>query len=265
MSVRVVVPIHKNACQTRQVVMPAELSPYLHTDDFAASMERLQVANRSPALARLVYVAAWVVYVWGLMQMITVGYSYGHFYFGFGLLLSAFIIIVGVGRFMRLRRAAKVAAAVQAEHAVYSLRAVPLAWTLVQQGWYRQAVEIEVLQSVQQLQIHHLQHELSHVQQQAQQQQAHLQYDAAVIAQQQQVQLAEAQVIAQQQQWIQHHQQHPHMYPAVASPRPAYAPMPSVFAHPSPSYYAPPAPTAMYAPQPQAQDNLRTPLMHNPY
>ena len=247
--------------------MPAELSPYLHPDDFSASMQRLQAANRSPLLARLVYVAAWVVYIWGLMQMITVGFSYNNFYLGFGVLLASFLVIVGVGRYMRVTRAQKVAAAVAVEHANYSQRAVPLAWTLVAQGWYRQAVEVEVLTSQQQLQIHSLQHDLAHAQQQAAQQQAHLQYDHAVMQQQQAVQLAEAQVIAQQQQWINQHQAHPHMYPAVAAPRPVYpstpAPMPSVFAHPSPFYYAPPAPTALYTPQPQ--NDLRTPLVYNPY
>jgi len=257
MSTRFVVPL-RTGCSSSQTVMPAGLYPYVHSDEFTASMQRIRSANRSPLGALFIYCLAWVGYVFGVLQVIGMpyGYYYSQFWTGFGVLLTSLFVIIAVGRYMRNKKIAQVSAAVATEHALYSTRPVPITWRVVSHGWKQHAVEVEVNNnSVQQQQIDHLQHQLAMWQREAQHAQHHVQHDHHVIEQQ-------AEQLAHQ------HQPQPAYYPVVQPmvqvERPVYVPVNgSVFAHPPPQYYASTAPTQQYVVQPV--DHMRAPLMRNAY
>jgi hypothetical protein len=250
--------------------MPPALAPYLSPDEFVGSMRRLRAANRSPPGALFLYVLGWIGYAYGVIQVVGSStynyYYYNQFWTGFGILLASLFVVVAVGRYMRLKRIEQVAAAVALEHSAYSARPIPIAWRTVAAGWRSQAVEIEVMNFNPQQQIESLQQQISQLQRDAAIAQQQSQFDQSIIAQQS----IDQQQINNQQQWMNLQQQvinreeqinshYPQLQP-VPPPvaRPVYMPVGgSVFAHPPPQYFAP-VPV-------QPADNMRTPLMRNPY
>ena len=93
MSTRFLIPIRKGHCLSTPSMMPQGLSPYCHPDDFMASMARIEAANTSPALVRLLYVGGWMGYVLGLVYMLnTPYYMQNQFWTSFSVLFGSLFV-----------------------------------------------------------------------------------------------------------------------------------------------------------------------------
>ena len=274
MATHFTIPINRSPCSGgRYQAMPAGLSTYLSSDEYCASMARIQAANRSAVSTRFLYLLSWLGYMAGLFQLCGLfsygGYSYDDYYVsgtwvGLSVAVVSFVCLISLSRYMRKRRAAQVQAAVQLEHLTYSTRSPALAWRLIDDS----LLEIDVV-SHQQQHIAALEHQV-HVLQ-------------AQMAAQAQHQAVDHELIAHQAAAAQHAQQHHYApaaapsgpsspfhvqyYPTVASPAAVHLPVAepvyaqavyqpaagSVFAHPPPQYYAPQPRTDMRAPLVQHQ------------
>lgn len=278
MSTHFTIPVNRSPCSgARYQVMPSGLSSYLSDDEYAASMGRIQAANRSTLGVRLLYAFAWVGYMMGLFQLFGMfsyggdwtydGYYVNNTWMGLSVAVVSFVALIALGRYMRKQRAAKVAAAVQVEHISYQTHQPQLAWRVVNES----LIEINVVDQSQshiaqlEHQVHFLQAQVAAAQQAQAAQQHHQAVDHELIAHQAAAAAAAAAAA--------HHAQVHHRAPTapVSPPAPQYYPsvMPvaepvyaqsvyqpaagSVFAHPPPQYYN----------QPRA--DLRAPLVHSQY
>jgi len=258
MTTHFTIPINRSPCSGgRYQVMPAGLSTYMSVDEYSASMARIQSANRSAVSTRFLYTLSWLGYMLGLFQVCglfsyTGGYSYDDYYVssswvGLSVAVVSFIALISLSRYMRKRRAAQVAAAVQIEHITYSTRSPSLTWRVVDDN----LVEIDVVDP-QQYHIAALEQQVHSLQAQVAAQAQHQAVDHELIAHQQAAAAAHHHHVAPPPFHVQY-------YPSVPIAEPVYAQSVyqptagSVFAHPPPQYYAPQPRTDMRAPLVQHQ------------
>jgi len=157
MSNRIVIPLVRTGCCSssfRADYYPA-LAAYCTPEEFAASIGRINQSFRGSAGLLIGAIVSGIVYVLGLLGMLTAGDRYGTSSLpSYGVSIGAFVVgLVGLSYFSVKRKRARtenLTAAVVQEHVLYSHRQPQLAWRVSNSSYYFCPVlEVDLLGGIQ--------------------------------------------------------------------------------------------------------------------